>query len=146
LLYSVVFLPLFDWHSFEMNGLNYILSTHIPTYKYFLLVIPFSTVALFFGALEDEKYLLNRNLLSTLPFLASALVLVKYFTTGSRSEGNFFAEIDLGFWMMLGFSMLLMLMRAKRKFFRGINLGSNITVEHQGQTWLNRRLQFIFCR
>jgi hypothetical protein len=118
-VFSSFCLPLFDWHSFEMNGLNYILSMHIPPYKYFLLAIPFSTVALFFGALEDEKYLLSRNLPSTLPFLASMLVLaMKYPTTGSRSEGNFFAEIDLGFWMMLGFSTLLMLMRGEQKIFR----------------------------
>jgi hypothetical protein len=107
-------MPLFEWHSFEMNGLNYILSTHIPNYKYFLLLIPFSAVVLFFGALYDESYLLNRNLMSAVPFLVSVLVLVmKHLTRESASSGNIFSEVNLGFWMMLGFSMLLMLLKGK---------------------------------
>jgi len=32
------FLPLFEWHGFEMTGLNYILSSQVPSYKYFLLL------------------------------------------------------------------------------------------------------------
>jgi hypothetical protein len=90
-------MPLFEWHSFEMSGLNYILSTHIPSYKYFLLLIPFSTAVLFFGALNDKNYLLNRNLLSTLPFLASIFVLVmKYLTLESGSKDGAFSEVGLG--------------------------------------------------
>ena len=109
-------MPLFEWHSFEMNGLNYVLSTHIATYKYFLLLIPFSAVVLFFGALYNESYLLNRNLMTALPFLVSVLVLLmKYRTRDSASSGNIFSEIDLGFWMMLGFSTLLMLIKGKER-------------------------------
>ena len=62
------FMPLFEWHSFEMSGFNYILSTHIPSYKYFLLLVPFSALVLFFGALDNENYLFGRSLMSTFPF------------------------------------------------------------------------------
>jgi hypothetical protein len=115
-IFSSFFMPLFEWHSFEMNGLNYILSTHIAAYKYFLLLIPFSAVVLFFGALHGESYLLNKNLMSALPFVASVLVLLmKYITRDSTASGNILSEVDLGFWMMLGFSMLLMLIKSKER-------------------------------
>ena len=115
-IFSSFCMPLFEWHSFEMTGPNYILSTHIPSYKYFLLLIPLSAVVLFFGTLDDENYLLNRNLISTLPFLVSIFVLVmRNLTSESGSDRGAFSEIDLGFWMMLGFSMLLMLIKGKKK-------------------------------
>jgi hypothetical protein len=110
------FMPLFEWHSFEMSGPNYILSTHIPSYKYFLLLIPFSALVLFFGALDDENYLLNRNLMSALPFLVSVFVLVmKCFTSEPGSSDNVFSEIDFGFWMVLGFSLLLIAVKGKER-------------------------------
>ena len=115
-IFCSFFMPLFEWHSFEMSGLNYILSTHIPPYKYFLLLIPFSALVLFFGALYDENYLFNRNLMSAFPFLVSVFVLVmKYFTREPGSSDNFFSEIDFGFWMVLGFSLLLIAVKGKEK-------------------------------
>ena len=115
-IFCSFFMPLFEWHSFEMSGLNYILSTHIPPYKYFLLLIPFSSVVLFFGALDDENYLFNRNLMSAFPFLVSVFVLVmKYFTREPGSSDNVFSEIDFGFWMVLGFSLLLIAVKGKER-------------------------------
>lgn len=110
------FMPLFEWHDFEMSGMNYILSAHIPDHKYFLLLIPFSTVALFFGALNNENYLLSRNILSAIPFLVSIFsLLMKCLTYNSSYEGNVFSEVDLGFWMMLGSSLLLMFVKGKER-------------------------------
>lgn len=115
-VFTSFFMPLFEWHSFEMSGLNYILSMHIGSYKYSLLLIPFSSLVLFFGALDDENYLLSRNLMCTVPFLISAFVLVmRYLTPEPGPDGNVFSEIYVGFWMMLGFSMLLMLLKGKEK-------------------------------
>jgi hypothetical protein len=115
-LFCSFFMPLFEWHSFEMSGLNYILSTHISSYKYFLLLIPFSSVILFFGALDDENYLLSRNLMSALPFLVSIFVLVmRYLTRERSSSDNVFSEVDFGFWMALGFSVLLMFTKGKER-------------------------------
>jgi len=110
------FMPLFEWHSFEMSGLNYILSTHIPPFKYFLLLIPFSAVVLFFGALNDEKYLFNRNVMSTVPLLVSIFILtMRYFNREPGSSDNFFSEVELGFWLVLGFSFLLMFVKGKKR-------------------------------
>jgi hypothetical protein len=118
-IFSSFFMPLFEWHSFEMSGLNYILSTHIPSYKYFLILIPFSTVILFFGALDDENYVFRRSLMSALPFLVSIFVLVmRYITRESYPDNSFFAEIDLGFWMVLGFSLLLMVTKSKERILQ----------------------------
>jgi hypothetical protein len=115
-VFGSFFLPLFEWHSFEMSGLNYVLSTHIPPYKYFLLLIPFSAVVLFVGALNDEHYLFSRTLMSILPFVVSIFILVmRYLTREPDSDDNFFSEIDLGFWMVLAFSVLLMLLKGKRR-------------------------------
>jgi len=114
------FLPLFDWHSFEMSGLNYMLSTHIPAYKYFLLLIPFSTSFLFFGALNDDIYFFNKKLLSWI----SLLTLIFIFIMRSISENsensftdysNVFSGIDWGFWLTFGFSLLLVITKGKRK-------------------------------
>jgi hypothetical protein len=110
------FTPLFEWHSFEMSGLNYILSTHIPSYKYFLILIPFSTVILFFEALDGENYMFRRSLMSALPFLVSIFILViRYITREPNPGDNFFSGIAFGFWMVLGFSLLLMLARARKE-------------------------------
>ena len=115
-VFSSFFMPLFEWHSFEMSGFNYILSTHIPSYKYFLILVPFSAAVLFFGALDNENYLFGRSLMSTLPFLVSIFVLVmKYFTREPGSSDNIFSGIDFGFWMVLGFSLLLMMVKGKER-------------------------------
>jgi len=112
------FMPLFEWHSFQMSGLNYVLSTHFPAYKYFLLLIPFSALVLFFGALSDGRYLFNKKLMSVLPFLVLIFVLVmRYFNREPGSGENFFSDIDFGFWLILGFSLLLISIRARRKRF-----------------------------
>lgn len=119
-LLSSFFLPLFEWHSFEMSGLNYILSTHIPPYKYFLLLIPFSTLFLFFGALNDENYFFSRKLLSWAPLLALIFIFILRYITGDSENsfsdnGNVFSSIELGFWLSLSFSVLLIFANGKKK-------------------------------
>jgi hypothetical protein len=116
---SCFFFPLFQWHSFEMSGLNYILSTHIPPYKYFLLLIPFCAVGLFLGVLNGKNYPFSRSLMSTLPFVVSVFVLVmRYLTREPGSDDNFFSGIEFGFWLVLGFSLLLMLTKRKERMPR----------------------------
>ncbi len=117
---SSFFMPLFEWHSFEMSGLNYILSDHIPPYKYFLILIPFSTSFLFYGALHDENYFFNRKFLSWLPLLTLLFIFImRYITGNSKSSfsdnSNFFSGIDLGFWLTLSFSLLLVFTKREMK-------------------------------
>ncbi len=119
-VFSSFFMPLFEWHSFEMSGLNYILSTHIPPYKYFLILIPFSASFLFYGALNDENYFFSRKLLSWVPILTLIFIFIMRCIPGN-SENNFsdnsnvFSGIDLGFWLTLSFSFLLVFIKGKKK-------------------------------
>jgi hypothetical protein len=90
---SSFFMPLFEWHSFEMSGLNYILSTHISPYKYFLLLIPLSATFLFYGTLNEENYLFNRKLLSWMPLLTLLFIFIMRYITGD-SENSFTREMN----------------------------------------------------
>ena len=113
------FLPLFQWHSFEMKGFDFILSSHIASYKYLLLFVPFSALFLFAGALNTKNYLINRATLSCLPFLSLLVVfLMRYFKgpleNDSTEKGNLFAGVDYGFWIGLVVSFVLMVVRNNR--------------------------------
>jgi len=113
------FLPIFRWHGFEMSGMNYIISDHVPSYKYILLAIPVSALLLFWGTM-DGKYLLGRRTLSWTPLAGLILTSVAMFTRG-RSDDDFydnenpFFAIDLGFWLLLLFSLLLVLNKNKKQ-------------------------------
>jgi hypothetical protein len=117
---SSFFMPLFEWHSFEMNGLNYILSTHISPYKYFLLLIPLSATFLFYGTLNEENYLFSRKLLSWMPLLTLLFIFIMRYITGDsensfRDNSNFFSGVYLGFWLTLSFSVLLVFTKREMK-------------------------------
>ena len=119
-LLSSFFLPLFEWHSFEMSGLNYILSTHIPSYKYFLLLIPVSSLLLFFGVLNDENYFFSRKLLSWGSLLALVFIFILRYMNGdlennSPANDTVFSNITYGFWLALSFSILLVFVNGKIK-------------------------------
>jgi hypothetical protein len=119
-LFSSLFMPLFEWNSFEMNGMNYILSTHIPSYKYFLLAVPFSALILFSGAISDENYFFNRKLFLWLPFLTLTFIFIMRYITRNHEKGfydksNVFSSIDWGFWITLSFSVLLVFVKSKKK-------------------------------
>jgi hypothetical protein len=117
---SSFFMPLFEWHSFEMSGFNYILSTHIPPYKYFLILIPFSTSFLFYGTLNDENYFFNRKLLSWVPLLTLLFIFIMRYITGDSESSftdnsNFISGVYFGFWLMLSFSVLLVFTKREMK-------------------------------
>jgi len=111
--------PIFRWHGFEMSGLNYILSDHLPSYKYILLAIPVSALLLFVGT-ADGKYLLGRRALSWTPLVGLILISIAIFTSGSSEDDiyenqNLFYNIDLGVWLLLLFSLLLVLIKNKKR-------------------------------
>jgi len=117
---SSFFMPLFEWHSFEMSGLNYILSTHISPYKYFLLLIPLSVSFLFYGTLYEENYLFSRKLLSWMPLLTLLFIFIMRYITGDSENpfsgnSNVFSSVYLGFWLTLLFSVLLVFTKGKMK-------------------------------
>jgi len=114
------FFPLFQWHGFEMSGLNYILSEHIPSYKYVLLLIPFSALFLFKGSTDEGKYLFSKEILSFMPLASLLLISIARFVDNGSGNNfydneNSFLTIDLGFWLLLLFSMLLILIKEEKK-------------------------------
>jgi len=75
-LLSSFFMPFFYWHSFEMSGFNFVLSEHIPSYKYFLLAIPLTTLLHLLSVLSPENNFYSRKLLSWIPLAALIIVFV----------------------------------------------------------------------
>ena len=106
------FMPFFYWHSFEMSGLNFILSEHTPSYKYFLLTIPLTTSFHLLSVLSRENNFHSRKLLSWIP-LATLIIIFVLILAKGRSDDRFFNNENIvsstgaGFWLALVFSLLL---------------------------------------
>ena len=114
------FMPFFYWHSFEMSGFNFVLSEHIPPYKYFLLAIPLTTLFHLLSVLSQENNFYSRKLLSWIPLvtliIVYVLVLAKERTDDSFfNNGNIFSVIGAGFWLALAFSLLLTYINLKMR-------------------------------
>src|SRR6187401_96178 len=116
------FLPLFEWHGFEMTGLNYLLSSHIPSYKYFLLLSPVAALLIFFDTLDERSFFFNSKIFSWIPLLSLALICIMRLSNGNAEHsfyGNetYFSTIDFGFWIMLIFSILLIIVNDSKRLF-----------------------------
>jgi hypothetical protein len=111
-LLSSFFMPFFYWHSFEMSGFNFVLSEHIPSYKYFLLAIPLTTLLHLLSVLSQEHNFYSRKLLSWIP-LAALIIVFVLILANERTDDSFFSNGNIlsitgaGFWLALGFSVLL---------------------------------------
>jgi hypothetical protein len=116
------FLPLFEWHGFEMTGLNYILSSQIPSYKFFLLLAPFSGLLIFFDTLDERSFFFNTKIFSWIPLLSLALICIMRISNGNAENSfhdnePYFSTINFGFWIMLSFSILLVLIKDSKWLF-----------------------------
>ena len=114
------FMPFFYWHSFEMSGFNFVLSEHIPPYKYFLLAIPLTTLFHLLSVLSQENNFYSRKLLSWIPLATLIIILimtlVKERTDDSFfNNGNIFSITGAGFWLALAFSLLLAYINLKMR-------------------------------
>jgi predicted neutral ceramidase superfamily lipid hydrolase len=103
-----------------MSGFNFVMSEHIPSYKYFLLAIPLTTLFHFLSVLGQENNFYSRKLLSWIPLVALIVVFVLILTKeGSGdsffSKGNIFSVIGGGFWLTLLFSLLLTYVNLKMR-------------------------------
>jgi len=119
---SSFFLPLFEWHSFEMTGLNYILSSQMPSYKYFLLLAPFAALFLFFDNVSDHGFFFNSKIFSLIPLLSLILISIMRYSNGNTENSffdneNSFSTINFGFWLMLFFSILLVIVQDSKRLF-----------------------------
>jgi hypothetical protein len=115
------YFPLFDWHHFEMSGLNYLLSDHTPVYKYVLLLIPCSASFLFFDALSDQNHFFKRKIISWLPVLTLLFIIImRYLAPGAENSlfdnESAFLTIDIGFWLILVFSILVVIAESQNNF------------------------------
>jgi hypothetical protein len=121
IIVSSFFLPLFEWHGFEMTGLNYILSSQIPSYKYFLLLAPFAALLIFFDTLDERGFFFNSKIFSWIPLLSLALICIMRFSNGNAENSfydndTYFSTINFGFWIMLFFSILLLIVNDSKRF------------------------------
>ena len=119
---SSFFLPLFEWHSLEMTGLNYILSGQIPSYKYFLLLAPFAALLIFFDTLDERSFFFNSKIFSWIPLISLILISIMRFSNGNAENSfyeneTYFSTIDAGFWTMLFFSILLVIVKDSKRLF-----------------------------
>ena len=122
LIVSSFFLPLFEWHGFEMTGLNYILSTQIPSYKYFLLLAPLTGLLIFFDTLDDRSFFFNNKIFSWMPLFSLTLICIMRISNGNAENSyydneTYFSTINFGFWVMLTFSILLVVVKDSKRFF-----------------------------
>ena len=121
IIVSSFFLPLFEWHGFEMTGLNYILSDHIPSYKYPLILAPFAALFILFDALNERSFFFNRKIFSWIPLLILSLLCIMRLSNvnaeNSFDNETYFSTIDFGFWIMLTFSILLVTFNDSKRLF-----------------------------
>jgi hypothetical protein len=103
-------MPLFKWNSFELSGLNYVLSTYTPPYKYLLLLIPFSAMIIYLGG----------KFYSALPFFTLLFIFIMNYLSRdsefSSQGGTIFSDTYMGFWFALGLSLLLLFIKKERTF------------------------------
>ena len=116
------FFPLFEWHGFEMTGLNYILSSQIPSYKYFLLLAPLAGLLFFFDILDERSFFFNSKIFSWLPLLSLVLICVMRLSNANAENSfydneTYFSTINFGFWIMLFFSTLLVIVKDSKRLF-----------------------------
>ena len=122
IIISSFFLPLFEWHGFEMTGLNYILSGQIPSYKYFLLLAPLTGLLIFFDTLDDRSFFFNNKIFSWIPLLSLALICIMRLSDANAENSfsdnqTYFSTINFGFWIMLTFSILLVIVKDSKRLF-----------------------------
>lgn len=122
IIVSSFFLPLFDWHGFEMTGLNYILSSQKPSYKYFLLLAPLAALFLFFDSVNDHSFFFNSKIFSWAPLLSLALIFIMRLSNANTEENfydkkSFFSTINFGFWIISASSIILVLVKDNKRLF-----------------------------
>lgn len=122
IIVSSFFLPLFEWHGFEMTGLNYVLSNQIPPYKYFLVLAPFAALLIFFDVMDERSFFFNSKIFSWIPLLSLAFICIMRLSNGNAENSfydndTYFSTINFCFWIMLIFSILLIIVNDSKRLF-----------------------------
>ena len=117
-LIASFFIPYYNWDSFSLSGLDFVLSTHTPGLKYLLLLIPLSGILLLLEALSDDRYLINKQWLMKIPLIVSiTMAFVIYFNMNSKAMPferiSYLQILGWGFWLIMIISLLLAFMTIK---------------------------------
>lgn len=108
------FFPFFTWHSFEMSGLNYILSDHIPAYKYFLVSIPIISILILLKTVYKDDFRFSVKTISWILPITLASVFILRFIFSSSDEPAGLSTTSMGFWVTLFFSLVLVIVEHKK--------------------------------
>jgi len=116
------FFPLFEWHGYEMTGLNYILSSQLPPYKYFLVLAPVAALLIFFNNLDERSSFFNSKIFSCIPLVSLVFICIMRLSNGNAENNyydnqTYFSTIDVAFWIMLFFSILLIVVNDSKRLF-----------------------------
>jgi hypothetical protein len=122
IIVSSFFLPLFEWHGFEMTGLNYVLSSQLPPYKYFLVLAPVAALLIYFNKPDERSFFFNSKIFSWIPLLSLIFICIMRLSNGNAENSfydneTYFSTIDFGFWIMLFFSILLIIVNDSKRLF-----------------------------
>ena len=98
ILLACFFIPFVEWDSFEMSGMNFVLSSHTPDTKYILLLIPGSALFVLSKVIrgKDIRYI---------PFCVAILLFIICYS--EKSDKGILQIMDYGYWITLFASLLL---------------------------------------
>ena len=106
ILIACFFIPIVEWNSFEMSGMNFVLSSQTPDTKYILLLIPASSLLVLSKLIKAKE-------LRYIPLcVAIILFVICYMET---SEKAVLQIMDYGYWIMLMASLLLVFVKKEVK-------------------------------
>ena len=114
ILLACFFIPVVQWDSYEMSGMNFILSDFTPDTKYIFLICPGSCFILLLGTLSRTKWATERNILRVLPLLSVIILFVICFS--ENPGGSSFSHMDMGAWggLIGSFQLAFMNLRTER--------------------------------
>ena len=83
-------------------------------------VVPFSAVSVFFSAVSGGNNFFTRRFISWMSFPALVFVLIMNLRSanpeaGFQASNNIFLNVDIGFWLALVFSFLLVFVKGNKK-------------------------------
>lgn len=106
ILFSILlicfFIPLVKWNSWEMSGMNFILSSQTPDTKYILLLIPISLLLILLKTVKGKD-------IRFIPFCAAIILFITCYS--ETSEKGVFDVMEYGYWIMLVASLALVFVK-----------------------------------
>lgn len=96
------FLPLVEWNSWEMTGMNFVLSSQTPDIKYILLLIPGVALLVLLKVVKEKDA-------RFVPFCVAIALFIICYSETPRVE--IFRVMDYGYWITLIASVALVFVK-----------------------------------